>query len=571
MTRNPVLLFILILVFLSPTAVQAAWRSTLPTDDGLAITVRSPFDEIPPVGYLPLEVTISNDSDSPLTYEIVATTTFGYGTDETIASTNEKVTVPPSQRFAIPLLVPVVPKSTNTGADRRCAVTVIGPGIENPLVNFPSTTSSLNNRTSFTALSADLALRSWGPLKEQAEKDGHPLVGTQFEPNDLPTSWLGLSGLATLWITASELDTLAPAQRTALDDWIRQGGHLFLITKKNSTRSAAEFPAPGIGTVTLRTWDGRELPTAATLADLRAEPRPTDRLLSEDYVRGWKLADLAGRLRLPVLLLVAFIVLFAVTVGPLNLFVFARTGRRQRLFWTTPLISIVASLLLGVIIWLQDGSGGDGQRTVLGVLLPDTNQLLIRQEQVSRSGLLLDRDFTLTEDALVAPISLTGDPTLETARRFEQTGKNLSGQWFNSRSVQAQYLQTIVPTRARIELVNTADDGTPTLLSSVPFTLEEILYLDDSGQTWHGTSLRTGETIALAKSTPETTRALHEKSRTSGPLISQPWQKFWTSPKTFLATTTEGPYLETLPTIRWTNHQTFLTGPVNANAVLNSR
>ena len=42
----------------------------------------------------------------------------------------------------------------------------------------------------------------------------------------------------------------------------------------------------------------------------------------------------------------AILIAFGIIVGPVNLFVIARQGRRHRLFWTTPLISLIASLLL---------------------------------------------------------------------------------------------------------------------------------------------------------------------------------------------------------------------------------
>ncbi len=552
---------------------HASWDVDLATDDGLQVTVTSPFDQIPPVGYLPVAVTLSSDFDRAHTYDLRASTNLGYGNNHTSASTSQRVTVQPNERITVPLLVPITPKDSALGQNHYANVTLTGPGIRGSgVASFPNHGSTGGRLTTFTALSADLALRSWGPLKEQADKDSRPLVGTDFDPADFPESWLALSGLASLWITDTELDTLRPAQRAALDDWIRQGGHLFWVLDETSTRTVAEFGNPGLGAITLRRWNGKELPTAETLEAIYQVPDSADRSLSQAYTSGWKLADRVGRLRLPVTLLVIFIVVFAVTVGPLNLFVFAGPGRRQRLFWTTPFISIVAGLLLGLIIWIQDGSGGDGQRMVLGVLLPDTNQMLIRQEQISRSGLLLDRSFTLPEDALVAPISLTGSPQLETARRFEQTGKNLSGQWFNSRALQAQYLEAIVPTRARIELVDSAADGTPTLLSSVPYPLDEIHYTDATGQTWFGGPLRTGESVSLTRATPKQTADTRGQSRLVGPLIAEPWEGFHTTKNTFQATATEGPYLETLPAIRWTNHQALLIGPVtDASAGLNRR
>ncbi len=560
---TPLFLSVLIFVFDAQRSVIAASNFKLATDDGIQVRVESFFEEIPPGGYLPVKVAITNQTSKTFSYNVTASSTLGYGIEQTVTSTATELKVEANQSRTVDLLVPLIPSGSSVSVYRQTQLIVLGPGVrDGGSVSFPSSSANNSSQTTFTAFSADLALRSWGPLRDQAQKDGKSLFGTQFDPDNLPTDWRGLSGLTSLWITDNELDRLAPAQRAALDDWIHQGGHLEWVLAESSTRTVEEFTDPALGTITLHRWNGTELPTEETLATIATRSDSPDRFLSTGYVTNWKLNELVGRLRFPVALLVIFVLLFAITVGPVNLFYFARPGRRQRLFWTTPLISIVASILLGAIIWFQDGSGGSGQRNVLAVLLPGTNQMLIRQEQISRTGLLIDRNFTLTESAFVAPITISTDPIRQSARNFEQSGKAFAGQWFNSRSVQGQYLEAIVPTRARIELVETASDGTPTLLSSVPYALDDILYTAPNGSIWQGGPLRTGERITLTRASEPDVATMRRQSKDTGPLISKPWNQPKELKGAFQATAQAGPYLETLPTIRWTNHQSLLMGQV---------
>ena len=99
------------------------------------------------------------------------------------------------------------------------------------------------------------------------------------------------------------------------------------------------------------------------------------------------------------------LVLFGILVGPVNLFVLAKSGRRHRLFITTPLISLGASLLLILLIIFQDGFGGRGMRRVLMEVRPDAGQnaAFLHQEQIARTGIL-----TGTASPWIPPASSPG-------------------------------------------------------------------------------------------------------------------------------------------------------------------
>ena len=132
----------------------------------------------------------------------------------------------------------------------------------------------------------------------------------------------------------------------------------------------------------------------------------------------WKLRDAVAAPSLRALLVFGFIVAFGILVGPVNLYWLAGPKRRQRLFWTTPLISLAGSALLVALMILQDGVGGSGTRRVLAVMLPEQNKLALVQEQISRTGVLLGRSFAIGEPSWMqqVPTDLAGSDVQSHAR-----------------------------------------------------------------------------------------------------------------------------------------------------------
>ncbi len=84
----------------------------------------------------------------------------------------------------------------------------------------------------------------------------------------------------------------------------------------------------------------------------------------------WGLRDKVGSFTVHTGLILSFVLVFGALIGPVNLFVFARGKKRFRLFWTTPLISIIASVALIVGILLTDGIGGSGKQLIAVFSLP---------------------------------------------------------------------------------------------------------------------------------------------------------------------------------------------------------
>jgi hypothetical protein len=198
--------------------------------------------------------------------------------------------------------------------------------------------------------------------------------------------------------------------------------------------------------------------------------------------------------------LVYFFIGFAALVAPVNLFAIAPVRRRHWLFFSVPLISLLAVGVLVVSIYTQDGIGGEGARRSLVVLLPGDNQAAVFQEQVSRTGLLLGTSFPLADDTVCAAVAADdGNSQPGRALEYNRIEGRASGDWFRGRARQAQHLRRLTPTRARVEKVGEAADGAPIVQSSVATTLREFCYLDSAGVSWAANELPTGTRVTLTR------------------------------------------------------------------------
>ena len=266
---------------------------------------------------------------------------------------------------------------------------------------------------------------------------------------------------------------------------------------------------PGYGHVRLIQWDGAVSWIRTRFCRfIISREHSLATSLAGGYESNWDLALQVGQLQFSGVFIMLFVLGFGLVIGPLNLFRFARSGKRHRLFWTTPLISIAGSLLLAVVIYLQDGIGGTGKRMVLVQLIPGDSEEVIAQEQISRTGLLISSRFATEDRIFISPISniapFTGPYSSGVkfkARTYNITGADCSGDWFASRSVQAQLIEAIRPSRARVEIIPSANGAPPALLSSIENDLQQVFYIDDDGKYWEAGETRVGEKKPLRPST----------------------------------------------------------------------
>ncbi len=540
-----------LIVLLCAARAEARTEEAVPlsADAEAKMSVGSCFDDIALTGYAPIDVTINNHSGQTRKWAIeFASPAYAYGYMNTVRSTFT-VSVEDNGTRTIPFMVPT---SDVGNGQIPLQVSVSGYGAE-ALIEQAIGSRSWNGKpvTPFIAISESLGTRIWSDMSKRLESDNKDLVGSTVNPDDLPEDWRGLSGVAALWLSNDELNRLAPAQRDAIVTWVHTGGQLMVC---GTNTVPVDFQYGGFGQVTALPGGLDEEKTIATIEGLPAHDSKFDAFSTPE-----RTALAAVQPNVP--LLGTFMAVFAVVVGPFNVYGLARR-RRERLFWTTPLISLGASgLLMGMIV-MQDGAGGHGLRSAVVCIFPRSHNEVVVQEQLSRTGLLLDsafqtRDPSCIEQLQIQPYKDAAYGAVTPGRELRNDGTAYSKNWFASRAAQAQRIVTVTPTRAEITILNAGDaahGAAPVIVSSFETTLDTLSYRGTDNRVWQGKNVRTGE-----KQTLEPAPATSPSSPATAGLHG-----FDQQPGYFWAIAGHSRDLvNTLGAIRWTDQPVAYAGPVS--------
>ena len=410
--------------------------------------------------------------------------------------------------------------------------------------------------------------------------------GAAFDPKSMSNDWRAYSGYDACLLTEIEWEDLPVGAKTALLKWNRMGGALFIYTRDSSTTLA---------TLTIDKEGTGQRSADLGWGTIRLKPLPRDGLLPPDetvkmvldsvnltggnrlnnlrnnFRRSWPLQAAFGSKTAHIIFFIFILIIFGILVGPVNLFVFARAGRRHKLFITTPIISLGASAILVVLILFQDGLGGRGQRIILHEVGPD-NTAYLSQEQIARTGVLLNTSFTTSDHGYLSPVMIANSRwarvTLDNEGgrsrynvALEENGLKVTGDWFQSRSEHGHIFETIRPSRGRINLVSTG--SAPVVNSTFEFPLETLFYRDAKGDLWRAEDVQQGRNTTL----DSVTSALFDgwfKSEAARFAAKNKVRLNLMETRSirFFATSSEAPGIDTLGSLNWSETRTFLTGQV---------
>lgn len=582
---------------------------------GSKVDVIPLFSAVPPGGYMPVRVEIENRTDSPVQFSFTFTASAPSAGSEEHALESSFTCSGEKQSTAVHTLsVPLFPDLSGTspsssggysgGPGRRGSLDWKERGgeagrvgsqqyLEGMLFTLFSEALSGPNGSDLPGINAPAQTRG-----RTSSSYGGGAVGeyaASFKAKLLPEDWRSYCGVDVLCLSAEEWVSLAPGVQTALRQWIITGGRLHIFhtgaaPPLDSLRIRADRldgttrATIGSGSVNLTSWDGKLVSNVADdLARLFSEPTTGARrkyAAESQHTGGSPLADELGERSFAAWQVGLILLIFGVLVGPVNLFKFAGPGRRHRLFFTTPLISLAASLVLMAVIFFQDGTGGEGRRAALIHLRGGENVAVLKQEQISRTGVLFGGAFKTAEPAVVEPLLLPENRwrRLKQPTNYGYYGRRsgggdthrltagedgFAGDWFQSRSEQAQSLTSVRSTRGRVELSGTGE--APSIVSSLPCTLEQFFYQAPDGKVWSAPGPVTqGQSVTLA---PSSRSELDQFFKASTTRLSRTLRREAESgmqPGTFVATSrsADAGLMDTFDSIRWKDDFAVLQGPL---------
>jgi hypothetical protein len=579
------------------TAQENLFREVFDTKSDSYVEATALFSKPPFGGCVPVRVIIANHTKSQQSARISFSASDGYfgsGSGSKTSISYDFSAEPghtETRDILVPTPIPLLSSYGNTTSLRADSNGSTGnaSGSLNSNLNpeFPATLLSEALHIP-NASALDAALKS----HPRGRSYGSDEFSAKFDPRMMPDDWRAYAGFDSILMTDHDWAALSPGARNAILAHNRLGSQIIIYQLSSSTDIASlgiDPDAHGSREIKRGSGSVRILPIKP---ELKLDPASTITLVTKDSplpVRAksmrsefnsgrWPLQKAFGEKTFHYGAFIIILIAFGILVGPINLFVFAKSGRRHRMFITTPVISLGASLLMILLILIMDGLGGKGARVVLMEVRPDhdENAAYLHQEQFSRTGVLLGSGFTLADSAIINTVPL--DPSrwarvtttnngggAQYNYKSEDRKWNCSGDWFQSRSEQGQNIESVIPTRGRIERVSTA--GPPSFLSSFDFPLAAFYYVDSSGGAWKASDISTGKTFTCQSiSRAELDHALSAQRS----LFTQRNQHHFdaASPAyrmdSFLATTDNGPAVNSFDSIHWTSTHTVVTGPVIA-------
>lgn len=547
------------------------------------LEMTSVFSVLPPMGYAPVLFTVRNDTPEDVSFKLTSTAHSGDGMRPHQISSQDSFGAPLgklTQHFA---LVPICPDfgSGGYGGNASLSLQLTGPrkqswhqtslfGAKQPIVAFSSILT--NNNVEKLNKDRQSAQHSTGYGSE-----GY--FATQYKAEMLPPDWRAFTGLDVLAMTGEEWLKLAPGVRSAVLHWVHLGGKLDLYA---ATGTLQEFGfqkptsdgwfALGLGTVSMTRQNGTEM--AQSMLEVRYPAK--GELMRIHSLAGdqadWRTQVQMGLRSFNDWKVALILLVFGILVGPVNLFYFAKSGQRHRLFFTTPVISLGASLLLILVIFFQDGMGGHGGRFASVYINARDSVSYVQQQQVSRTGMLFGSSYSLPEPSVVTPLLLEDSRWTRLKPDESGTGQNYqaeasgehSGDWFQSRSEQGQWLMSVRSTRGRLELEGTP--AAPALRSNLGYSLKQVWYIDDVGTPWQAPALATGQAATLEKSTVEAFIAWRNSATEMATLSFRIKLRPAELPRGHFFSSTEDPaagLVDTLKSIHWNNNHIYLWGELS--------
>jgi hypothetical protein len=550
----------LIALILSAAGARAAAPFQIETDpqSGIAIDVEPVFNPVAPNGCMPVRVRIKNGSRSEGRWNLVFQSPAGYrpGRSQNVVSRFAARVGAGSERefeYLIPMQT-----SADGGYGSLLGVDCSGPGVRNGSHAFPSPSRSGGRSIGATGFGEKLIAGRQEKLSAALKAKGLDERFSVVEFTKLPPDWRALSAFDQLWILDAEWDALPAGVRLAIGQWVSTGGRLV-----RCSQGAAADPVDGSGAVASFTTAADGSLDLEKVVKTMERPGPNLRESLLFYTRDWPDKAWIPPYSASAPLLVLVIIVFGTIVGPVNLYLFAGKEKRARIFWTTPLISVVGTVVIGLTIFVQDGFGGWGKRIAVVVLDPGRHSEALVQVQASKTGVLTSSDFRLDPGAMIRQL-----PTTKRSLNCSVSGDGYAGDWFQSRSVQGQAITAVRPTRAEIRLLNAgevAEGKPPRILSQIDAQLDRVYLRTAGDRVFCAEDVGPGREVAMQPDNAKGAADMLAKEifQAAGPLVKIPPAGPRLEKEIFyaLSKNASGAMVSTLPSIRWADDRALFLCP----------
>lgn len=441
-------------------------------DAPVALTVRAQMPWANQEAYTPVLVFIESNKDQDILLE--AST---YNNDSSVSRT---VSVKAGQRHRETLLLP------SSGIRISNATLKWRSNSGNTGETHCSATTNYRH-TLFAVCDRDNSLDG-NEFLNQLPDSRHSSSGQRYidiQSTSIPDYWQGIPLWLGLLLTPTAERNLTTAQQQALAQWQRAGGHLFVTTRQQQT-----------------VWGNRGC--HATLANNSLEHNPVRSALNginSEINATIRQYQVPGTDEVPVAAFVMILFLFITVVGPLNYWWVRRNQQLHLFLITTPIISGIFCLVLGLFGLLSDGLSA--HRSVIELTRIDhQHKQACTWTNVSWFSGLSPGAIAVSNDS---EVRLIDRDVYDRHRYYNDAAKQFEASWANQQMLNGDWLlsrthQQIQYTRPHTEerrLLLHQEDGTYFIENGFDQELLFLTWQDASERVWECQQVQSGQRAQL--------------------------------------------------------------------------
>ena len=350
-----------------------------------------------------------------------------------------------------------------------------------------------------------------GPSFMSKSQGNFSLALSEFPVSEWSQNWLSYSRYHGILLAGGEWAVLPDGVKRALLEYVRCGGSLSIVGP--TTFDGEPFTVEQTEGIFKLSYPGFGIISATSRKDISTWGKPEWELLKD----GWDASSRALRqsksikeandwfpviedLSIPVRGLLLIVLIFAVLIGPANLFILTRKKRQMWLFGTVPLLSIVASFIVFGYASFSEGWKGYTRTQSLTILDEDENL-------ASSIGIaafycpLTPQDGLHFEYETECTAQINQDSYREggNGRTLDWTSdQHLASGWITSRIPSHFKLRKSQMRREKI-VFSEASSGLYDALNGFGSPVESLYYADAAGTLYHAEHIPPGAKITLQR------------------------------------------------------------------------
>ena len=517
MSKKTILFFA---AFFCATATVCLAQTTF---DDIYVTVEPSPDAETVHGYRENRIVIENNSPDESHFVRLVMPEKPYGGGNVIRQIGRSVSVGPQSRVVVSILQPPLPLSWGNGV-----MLVYVDGRKHQMAMPPSShmrgRGYLYKKQSFVLVSRSIA----GDFSTIADtvlhggeegSPGNKVNKSAFVRSELPVTgwsanWLAFSRWDAIVLTGEDMSRLPGSVRSALTGYLACGGCLVVLGECSAPAGWRGGSADQPGQETYFAGFGKFVVIAdAVFADW---PEGLWRYLEDGWLESFapwrdvkdvqeanKIFPVVENLSVPARGLFLLMLLFAIVIGPLNLLLFSRKGRRMRLLWTVPAVSILACVGVFLYAILAEGTGGHARSSALTVLNQRNHHAAtigwcgFYSPLTPSGGLNYDYNTELTPQVTMD----NWRSNKGTARSVDWTdGQNLATGWVSARVPALFKVRNSQTSRRRLTVSRSVSSDGLVIVNGLGCSIKKLWLADEQGMIYSGSEIAAGAEVSLASS-----------------------------------------------------------------------